>query len=282
MPTTYDALIACRAEGLRFSYGDRETMLYALSLGMGEEPAELPFVFEGGGGLTAVPTQACVVARSNLLADAGLDRTRLVHGEQRVELHRPLPPAADLVAASWVDAIHDKGPGRGALIVVATDIRLSSASQEPLCTLYSTVFARGDGGIGGPMTPAAPPHPLPQRAPDHVFVGQTTPQQALLYRLNGDRNPLHADPAFAARAGFKGPILHGLCTYGMACRAVLATACSYQADAVAAYAARFTSPVYPGERLRTEVWVDSGQVSFRCHVEDRDVVALDHGLCILR
>jgi acyl dehydratase len=284
MPTTYEALMALKAEGLTFSYNERDTMLYALSIGMGENPVderELSFVFEGGG-LQAVPTQACVIARSSLLMDAGLDRAKIVHGEQRVELRRPLPPSAQLVASAWIDDVRDKGAGKGALVMLVTDVRLADAPDEPLCRLRSTIFARGDGGVGGPAGAVEPPRPVPARAPDRVSSYQTSANQALLYRLNGDRNPLHAEPAFAARAGFAKPILHGLCTYGIACRALLAGPCDYDPSAMASFDARFTAPVYPGERITTEMWDEEGEIAFRCRVEARGVIALDYGKCTLR
>ena len=149
-------------------------------------------------------------------------------------------------------------------------------------TLGNTIFARGDGGFGGPTGPVIEVHQLPNRAPDLRHVTETRLDQALLYRLNGDRNPLHADPELAKRAGFKAPILHGLCSYAIACRAVLATVCDYDPTRIASFDVRFTSPVFPGETIVTEIWVDGDVVSFRSLVEARGVVSINNGKCLLR
>jgi acyl dehydratase len=282
VPTTYDRLKALRVENMAFSYAPRDAMLYALSVGMGRDPLdaqELRYVFEKEP-LKVVPSLACVVSRTNLLLDVGLDRTRVVHGEQALWLHRPLPPQARLLASSHVSAVHDKGEGKGALIYVDTDVK-DAAAGEPLFTLRQGIFARGDGGIGGDPGPAPVPHAVPGRDPDLVMSADTRPDQALLYRLNGDMNPLHADPELAARAGFKAPILHGLCTYGMACREILAHVCDYDHTAVEEFNVRFTSPVYPGERITTQAWIDGDVIAFRCSVEARGKVVLDNGMCRL-
>jgi len=283
MPTTYDKLMAIRVADVPFSYGDRETMLYAISVGMGRDPMdtrELDYVFEGGT-LRTVPSQACVIARTQLLKDAGLDRTKVLHGEQWLTMHRPLPPAADMLADSCVTDAFDKGPGKGAVIYVETKVR-DAATGEPLFTLLGSTFARGDGGIGGPGGSAPAPHALPDRKPDLVVTSETRADQALLYRLNGDRNPLHADPQLALRAGFKMPILHGLCTYGIACKEIVARVCDYDHTALKSLGVRFSSPVFPGETVATDIWMDGNIVSFRCRIPARDVVAVNNGRAELR
>jgi acyl dehydratase len=146
-----------------------------------------------------------------------------------------------------------------------------------LATNLSTSFARGEGGFGGRNGSGPAPHPIPSRAPDAVFDQKTLPTQALFYRLCGDRNPLHADPAYAARGGFPRPILHGLCTFGHACGAVVRTCCDYDPDRIEDLAVRFTRPLFPGETIRTEMWKDGRVVSFRSRVVERDEVVLDHG-----
>jgi acyl dehydratase len=282
MSINHDDLMSRRTIGERFRYTDRETMLYALGIGMGRDPLdprELAYVFEQGE-LRTVPTMATVLTRSALLRGSGVDDAKVLHGEQRLILHRPLPPEAELIADSAVAAAYDKGAGKGAVILTETHARLA-ADDTPAFTLGSTVFARGDGGFGGPAGSGPAPHPVPERAPDLAVAFLTRPDQALLYRLNGDRNPLHADPALARRVGFPAPILHGLCTYGIACRAVLQAVCDYDHTRIREFDVRFSSPVYPGEEVVTEIWVEGDTVSFRCRVPQRDAVVINNGRCRL-
>jgi len=159
-------------------------------------------------------------------------------------------------------------------------IRLKDTGEK-LCTLGGTIFARGDGGFGGPSKSAAVLHVIPERKPDIVHVFETRRDQALLYRLNGDRNPLHAQPEFAKRGGFPAPILHGLCSYGVACRAVLASVCDYDPARMKSFDVRFTSPVFPGETIATDIWVDGEVVSFRSRVEARGITSLNNGRCLI-
>jgi len=279
----YEKLMGLKREGERFSYTDRETLLYAVSVGMGRDPLdanELPYVYEKTA-LKTVPSMASVLTRIPLLMDCGYDYTKVVHGEQRLTLHRPLPPQGDLVANARVVAAYDKGPGKGALIYTETDVRLANGGQA-LYTLLSATFARGDGGFGGPAGSGPAPHPIPARAPDLTETFETRADQALLYRLNGDRNPLHADPELARRVGFPMPILHGLCTYGIACRAILKLAAGYDHRRICALDVRFSKPVYPGESIATDLWLDGSTVSFRCRIPQRDgAVVIDHGRCLL-
>lgn len=283
MALDYQRLMALKRDGDRFGYTDRETMLYALGIGMGADPLdrnELPYVFELPA-LKTVPTMASVLARVPLLKDCGYDYTRVLHGEQRLTLHRPLPPQGELVADSRVTAAYDKGAGKGAVIHVETAARLA-ADGRPLFTQASTVFARGDGGFGGPAGSGPPPHPLPERKPDATVTLQTRKDQALFYRLSGDRNPLHADPDLAGRAGFPVPILHGLCTYGVACRAILQSAAAWDHTRITAFDVRFSAPVYPGDAVATDLWVDGRTVSFRCRIPARgDLVVVNNGRCAL-
>ena len=282
MALDHDRLMALKREGDRFAYGDRETMLYALGIGMGRDPLdeqELPYVFEKGE-LKTVPSMASVLARVPLLKDCGYDYSKVLHGEQKLTLHRTLPPQGELVADSRVVAAYDKGPGKGAVILTETKVRLA-ADGQPLFTQSSTTFARGDGGYGGPAGSGPAPHPIPERRPDRTVTLETRKDQALLYRLNGDRNPLHADPALARRVGFPAPILHGLCTYGTACRAILTTVAGYDHARIVGFDVRFSAPVYPGESIATDLWVDGKIVSFRCRVPERDVVVINNGKCVL-
>ena len=281
----YEDALTQKLTGVKASYSDTETMLYAYSIGMGRDPldkTELPFVFElGEEPLRTVPTMAAVLGRGNITAGLKLDYTLVLHGEQRLTVHRPLPPKANLVSDSRVVEVLDKGAGKGALVYTETVLRIEGES-EPLMTLGGTIFARGDGGFGGPSGPTPPVHPIPEREPDHRHVIETRPDQALIYRLNGDRNPLHADPELAKRAGFPVPILHGLCSYAIACRAVLASVCGNDPTKIASFDVRFTSPVYPGETIETEIWIDGDVVSFRCKVIERGVTSINNGKCLLR
>ncbi|HUK04384.1 MAG TPA: MaoC/PaaZ C-terminal domain-containing protein [Burkholderiales bacterium] len=285
MALDYDRLMSLKREGERFRYGDRETMLYALGIGMGRDPLdadELAYVFERpGAALKTVPSMATVLARVPLLKDCGYDYSKVVHGEQRLTLHRPLPPEGELLADAHVTEAYDKGAGKGAVIYTETAVR-SAADGAPVFTLNSVTFARGDGGFGGPAGSGPAPHVLPARAPDLSVRLETRKDQALLYRLSGDRNPLHADPELARRVGFRAPILHGLCTYGTACRAILQSVAAYDHTKIAGLDVRFSAPVYPGESIATDLWVDGKVVSFRCRVPERgDIVVIGNGRCML-
>ena len=175
----------------------------------------------------------------------------------------------------------DKGKDRGALVMTECTVR-EKAGGNVLCTLESITFCRADGGFGGPDGPVKAPHPLPETPPQHVCDLPTLPQAALLFRLSGDTNPLHADPAYAAKAGFKMPILHGRCTFSVAGHAILKTLCGYDPSRFVAMEGRFSSPVYPGETIRTEMWRDGNIVSFRSTVPARGVTVLNNGRAEIR
>jgi acyl dehydratase len=224
---------------------------------------------------------ASVLARVPLLKDSGYDYTKVVHGEQRLTLHRPLPPEGELIASARVTEAYDKGAGKGAVIYTETAVRCA-ADGRPMFTLRSSTFARGDGGFGGPSGTGPPPHAIPERKPDATATLQTRKDQALFYRLSGDRNPLHADPDLAKRAGFPVPILHGLCTYGVACRAILRTVAAYDHTRITGFDARFSAPVYPGDAIAIDQWIDGRTVSFRCRIPARDdIVVINNGRCAL-
>lgn len=260
-------------------------MLYALATGMARDPldaSELPFVTEPD--LHALPGLATVMAwNDRWLPEIGLDLNGVVHGEQRVTLHRPLPPSGRVRSEVTVVSAFDKGVGKGAVLYVRTTITATD-DGDPLATLHSTVFARFDGGFGGPAGSPPPLSAVPERASDLTFDDRTLPSQALVFRLLGDRNPLHADPDFARKAGFPRPILHGLCTYGFATNALVRTVAGGDPARVAHVEARFTAPVYPGEGLRTEIWHTDGGAAFRTLVPDPDGdrLVLDRGKVLLR
>ena len=283
MGINYDQLMALTSTGNAVRYGDQETMLYALGVGLGRDPLddnELAYVFERDT-LKTVPSMGAVLGRVPLLLDCGCDYSRVLHAEQHLTLHRPLPSAAELIADVRVVEAYDKGPEKGALIYTETTVR-TRHDDAPLFTQRSGIFARGDGGFGGATTPSPTPHPVPERSPDASCALSTRPEQALLYRLNGDRNPLHADPVAAGKVGFPAPILHGLCTYGIACVAILKTLCNYDHTLIAGLDVRFSAPVFPGETVITDIWRDGNIVSFECRLAERDVVVIRSGKCTLR
>lgn len=275
MPIDLEKALALRAEGQEFTYTDRETMLYALGVGMGADPLdrrELPFVYENG--LKVLPTQATVIAFSaGRTLETGINFMMVVHGEQRLTVHKPLPDQGTVVTDWRLIHVIDKGAGKGAVLVGETVIK-DKATGEKLVTLVSSTFARADGGFGGSPEGGPQPHPTPTRAPDAELAIPTRPDQALLYRLSGDRNPLHSDPDFAKAAGFERPILHGLCTYGVTCRAVLATYCDFDPTRIVGHDVRFSSPVFPGETIVTRMWKDGNIVSFEASVQERPGVTV--------
>ena len=196
-------------------------------------------------------------------------------------MHRPLPPSGTVRGRTRVTRVVDKGPDKGALVFTERRI-LDDASGEPIATLQSTSFCRADGGFSGKTESVDPPHALPDRQPDATEDLPTLLQSALIYRLNADYNPLHADPALAAAAGYPRPILHGLCTFGLAAHAVLKSICQYDVRRLAAFGARFTAPVFPGETISVEMWNDGDVVSFRAWVRSRNAKVLDNGRATIR
>ncbi|MDG2002969.1 MAG: MaoC/PaaZ C-terminal domain-containing protein [Novosphingobium sp.] len=283
MSLDYDDLMSRRSDGWTSSYTDNQLLLYNIAVGMGRDPLdlkELPFIFEEPE-LRGVPTAGMVIGAGggSLYDNAGINWTGVVHGEQRLTMHRPLPPSAELTGSSRISEVVDKGEEKGALIAVTSETKL--ASGEALFTTESVIFARRNGGFGGPRDQVKAPHVLPEREPDLVHVTETRLDQAALYRLTGDRTHLHIDPGFAERAGFPRPILHGLCSYGIACRALLASVCEYDPARIRQFDVRFTKPVYPGETIHTDIWLDGETVSYRCRVAERDLVVLNNGLCQL-
>ena len=283
MALDYDKLMATKIVDLRLRYEDSEAILYALSIGMGRDPLdlkELPYVYEQGDVFKTVPTLATVLVPDMFPPGLGWDFGQVLHSEQRMQLYRPLPPKADILINKRVADVFDWGPRKGALFLFEADARLAS-DDTMLFTLGCTVMARGDGGFGGPSGKGPRPHRAPRRDPDLSCDISTREDQSLLFRLTGDRNPLHADPAVATRAGFGVPILHGMCSYGIACLAILRTICDYDYTLIESFDGRFTSPVLPGDVITTDMWQDGNIVSFRCSVKDRDVIVLRNGKCTL-
>lgn len=264
-------------------YGARDTMLYALGVGAGipheDATTELSYIY--GPELKALPTMATVLGADPMWLrhpDAGIDWREVVHGEQFLCMHKPLPAEARIVGRFRVDEIYDKGPGKAAILFYSVDLH-DAADQSLYATVTMSAFIRGQGGFGGPVDGAPLPHPLPdQHAPDLTMRLPTRPEQAAIYRLSGDYNPMHVDPDAARQAGFERPILHGLCSYGMAGRAVIALLCGGQPHRLRQLNARFTGLVYPGETLQVDLWKQgAGIAAFRVRVIERDVVALNNG-----
>jgi acyl dehydratase len=206
----------------------------------------------------------------------GLDWKRILHGEQRVQLHRPVPTEARVVARTRITDIVDKGTDKGAVLYAQREIA-DALTQQPLATVTMVTFARGDGGRGGHGEGLPPLPEVPARAPDTVSDFTTSPQAALLYRLAGDSNPLHAEPRVARQAGYERPILHGLCMFGLATWQVVESGCGGDPARVRSLAGRFTAPLYPGETLRTQIWHERDALHFRVSVPARGVTVFDRG-----
>ena len=267
-------------------YTERDSMLYALGLGFGSDPMDrgaLRFVFEKN--LQAVPTLATVMGSPGIWwrdPRTGADAVKLVHGEQDIRLLRPLAASGTLVARNRVISLTDKGAGKGAIAVLLRSL-VDEATGETVAESRNVTFLRGDGGfsdISGVSDPGPEPLPaVPERAAEIEVSYATRPETALIYRLSGDVNPLHADPDVAAKAGFDRPILHGLCTYGMGARAVIENVLGHDAARLKRLAVRFTSPVWPGETVRYELWREGdARLSLRASVDARKVVVLNNGV----
>jgi acyl dehydratase len=259
-----------------FSWTSKDSLLYAMGVGAGvSDPTgfELEFTTENSNDVTqrALPTQVVVMGGGSTPGFGDFNPVHLLHAEQAITLHQPVPAAGTAVATGRVGPIYDKG--KAALVYLETDV--ADVDGNPIWNTRSGLFIGGEGGWGGDRGPATEWH-LPDREADHVVAYPTRPDQALLYRLNGDRNPLHSDPTFAAAAGFDKPILHGLCTYGFTGRALLHALCNSDPDRFGGMGGRFKSPVVPGETLEVHAWEEDGRVIFQTRVGDR--VVFDNGV----
>ncbi|HUD28449.1 MAG TPA: MaoC/PaaZ C-terminal domain-containing protein [Novosphingobium sp.] len=278
MTLKVDAIANLDLPGVVQTLTARDTILYALGLGFGEDPLaaeELAFVYEKN--LRAMPSMANILCHPGFWAQDpryGIDWVKVLHAEQFFEIHAPLPPAGDIRGDVSVSGLEDKGPEKGALLHQRKTL-YDDADGTHLATVRQTLILRGNGGQGGFGEAEAQPDALPDRAPDHAVEIATRPGLALLYRLSGDWNPLHADPAVAAKAGFERPILHGLCTNGIAAKAIVAHFCGYDQTRLKAMFVRFSRPVLPGDTLRFEFFEDGDLLRFRARVPARDVTVLD-------
>ena len=270
-------------------YGPMDVILYHLGIGAGAaatDAKELEYTYEGN--LKVLPSFATVAAQANVVASEdqfafndlpGLkfDFAMLLHGEEEIILHQPLPTQARIRTETRIGDIYDKG--KAALVVMEGETK--DESGTPLYTTRSSMFIRGEGGFGGKETPEAS-KPRPDREPDGVVERPTLPQQALLYRLTGDTNPLHADPAFAAQAGFDAPIIHGMCSYGVACKAIVDEALGGDVARVARYSARFSGIFFPGETYQIAYWIEGDKIYIESSCKERQAPVISNAVITVR
>jgi acyl dehydratase len=276
MPLNRDA-VGTESEPYQATWNSKDSLLYAVGVGAGT--AELAYTTENTNGVDqqVLPTFAVVVgwgAGSAMGKIGTFNPALLVHGQQALTFHKPIPVAGSVTMRGRISAMHDKGK---AAVVVTETTATDDSDGQPMFTNISSVFIRGEGGWGGERGPSGPQNVPPDRDPDYQVTYQTSPDQALVYRLSGDRNPLHSDPSFAAIGGFDTPILHGLCTYGFTGRALLHTLCGSDAGRFRHIEGRFASPVIPGEALTVSMWDSgNGEALFTTAASDRAVI--DQGL----
>ena len=281
MSLDYDLIKNWNFPEIEHTYTEKDTILYALSLGIGHDPVDpeqLPYIYEKD--LKAFPTMAVILGYPGLwMTDpkAKINFLKVVHGEQRLQLLQPLPTSGTVKAQIKVSHVIDKGADKGALVIV--ERKIFDENGTLLAVTDQTTFCRGDGGFGqGDDSPEVLPKP-PARIPDSIEEIQIRPDAAVLYRLNADPNPLHIDPKTAEAAGFEKPILHGLCTYAMAAHAIVKNYCNYQAERLLRFDTRFSAPVFPGETLIVEMWqLNDNEISFQAKVKERNIIVLSNGI----
>ncbi len=267
MPITLDA-IGKQVPPTTFEYDERDVMLYAVGLGAG--PDELQYVYEQG--LKVIPTFGVVPSFPALLGLTSVmqfNPVMLLHGQQRIEIKKPFPTRGKVTTAGTIKSIWDKGSGA----LIEGEAEKKDEQGDVLCVNTFGAFVRGECGFGGERGPSGPKNEPPERPPDEVVEMQTLPQQAAIYRLSGDRNPLHIDPKVAAMAGYDRPILHGLCSFGHVARAILQKYCDGDPDRLKAFEVRFSGVVFPGDKIITEMWKESDtQVILRSKTQRGEVV----------
>ena len=277
MPVDVSRVVGADLPPLTFEYDEKTVITYALGVGAGSDPGDLKYVYENPPGLQVLPTFGVIPPFPALMGLGGLEGFRInlamvLHGEQYLEVRKhPVPTSGTLTTKSKVANVYDKG--KGALIEIEAETR--DASGDVIYYNVFGVFARGEGGFGGERGPSAANRP-PAREPDRVIEASTLPQQALLYRLSGDLNPLHADPSFAALAGYDRPILHGLCTMAIASRALLREYGGDDPSRFRSVGVRFSGHVFPGEGLLTEVWEEGDLLIFQVRTAGRGEVAISN------
>jgi acyl dehydratase len=278
----HDGLLSRPADENLQSYGAAETILYHLGIGFGAAAAadasQLRYVLERD--LTVFPTMAAVLGVEHGLyqkADYGIDFAGILHGEEALEMLHPIPPVGQVRGRGKVEGIWDLGPQKGAVMTVSKSLQ-DARTGTLLAVCRSTMVLRRNGGFGGSASGAPRPVPVPERDPDGMFDIATRPEQALIYRLSGDRNPLHAEPHVAAQAGFPAPILHGLCSFAIAARALVAAEAGGDADRLKNFSVRFSKPAFPGETIRLSFWrLGQGAYALNASSVERNVVLLSGG-----
>jgi|APLak6261694202_1056214.scaffolds.fasta_scaffold00002_44 acyl dehydratase len=282
MATTLEALLAVPLEDKVHTYTERDTILYALGIGVGLDPgdeADLRFIYETE--LQPLPTLPVVLGAARIRdLNLGINYLKAVHGEQSLVLHKLPPVAGTVVTRSRLAGVLDKGAVKGVVILLRREV-FEHSSNTLIATTDMTLFARGDGGIGSSVAELPAARVVPDRAADLVLKVPTSARAALIYRLSGDLNPLHIDPAVARQAGFDRPILHGLATYGLIGHAVVKHLCGNDPARLKSLAGRFSAPVFPGESIELSVWREEGGVSLRAAVPDRKAVVFNNGFAAL-
>ena len=273
MPIDVNVALGAEFGTVEFSWTATNVQLYNLALGAGADPMdprELSYVIDRNP--QVLPTFGCVAASFNEIEPpkvswpgVEIDLAKILHASEQVTVPAPLPPSGSARAVSRIVEVWDKGKA----VVVVLETSVTSTDGIPLWSQRRSIFARGEGGFGGERGPSTSVA-APERAPDVELDIPVLPQQALLYRLCGDRNPLHSDPEFAAAAGFPRPILHGLCTYGMTCKAIVDAMLDADVAAVGSYGARFTGVAFPGETLKVGIWMDDGRLVASVVAPSRD------------
>lgn len=282
MPTTIEKLLSVLLPDVTHAYTEKDTILYALGIGLGADPldeSQLRFVYEKQ--LMALPTMPVVLGVTSIRnLDLGLNYLKIVHGEQSLVLHKPLPVSGTVVTKSKIADVLDKGADKGAVVLLRRDV-IEQSSGDLLATVDMSIFARGDGGIGSTTTEAPAMRAIPDRPADVVCDMPTSLRAALIYRLSGDMNPLHAEPAIAKQAGFERPILHGLATYGVMGYALVKHLCDNDPNKLRSLKGRFSAPVFPGERIQVSLWREADGVAIRAAVPARNAVVFNNGFAEL-